>query len=971
MPETDDSTLHTASAVWFSSDDRLTEATGEFRLLSALAGVNPQKSVVLGEYLSLFDTINRGTLGADDESMAMFIDRWAQADGTALEGRLKDGGWRMLTSSSDTSGNIQFLSIRIDAHKKQESAVSFIMDNHPLPVWANETETGKVVFANPAANKLYNAGPLSKEKQRVVDFMGSADLSRQMLNELRQHGSFENYDVQTKNLDGKEIWVTGSAKLAEFDGTEIAISSIQNITDRKKIEESSRRALDLLHDAIESLTEGFALYDQEHRLVLFNKRYKEMNGLVADLLESGLPYEMMLREMAKRGGYADAVGREDEWVAERLDNAVLYAKGDEVNHTNGKSYEVSIHPTKLGGFVVIRNDITERKQAEAQERDGDLLVRTVLDASSTVVIMARTGDGEILYRSPAAMEMFGETSSAREHYVDPDERADFVTQMLADGQVDDYQLYINARGRQIPASISARFAEYRGEEVIVTSVVDLTQQVKAQALIKQVLEASPVPLQMTKAETGETMFRSPETLALFGKDAKAKSYYVDPTDRESYLRELRETGFVRSRKARYYNADGKEFWGAASAQLIEFEGEEVIVSSTRDMTEELAIQEELAAQREMLFQNEKMSALGELLAGVAHELNNPLSVVVGHSLMLREEEHDPETHRRIDKISVAAERAAKIVKTFLAMARQQPAKIEQVDVYTIVETALDVAGYGTSPDGLEIVSNIPDDLPEIQADADQITQVIINLVINAVHAIANSKTGDRIAVDARFETDTGQVKITVTDNGPGIPENIRARIFEPFFTTKEIGDGTGIGLAFCHRIIHSHGGLIRLDPDYTRGSCFSIMLPVAEAEAEGKADEIVNEPKHKALRALIVDDEAEVAELNAEILSKSGFEVEVVHSGAQAISRLDKGRFDILLSDLNMPEVDGRGLYEYLVENIPEMVQRTGFITGDTMGRSSQTLLQESQRPYLEKPASPQELRQLVDGILKDLKDDS
>ncbi len=971
MPESACSPSPTTSVVCFDKNDRLVEASGEFSQLEACSAEAPDKQILLGEYLSLFDTINRGTLGTDTKSAGMFIDRWAQSDGAAFEGQLKAGGWRMLTSYPDASGQTRFLSIRIDHNKQQETAVSFIMDNHPLPVWANETETGKVVFANPAANKLYNTGPLSQEKQKVVDFMGSADLSRKMLEELRQHGSFENYDVQTKNLAGKEIWVTGSARLTEFDGTEIVISSIQNITDRKKIEESSRRALDLLNDAIESLTEGFALYDQDHRLVLFNKRYKEMNGLVADLLEPGLPYEMMLREMARRGGYADAVGREDEWVAERLENAVVYAKGDEVNHTNGKSYEVSIHPTKLGGFVVIRNDVTERKQVEAQERDGDLLIRTMLDASSAVVIMARTGDGEILYRSPAALEMFGNTKSAREHYVDPDERADFVTQMLADGQVDDYQLYINARGERIPAAISARFAEYRGEEVIVTSVIDLSQQVKAQALIKEVLEASPVPLQMTKADTGETLFRSPETLALFGTSRAAKSYYVDPADRDRYLQELRDKGWARNRKMRYYNAGGDEFWGAASAQLIEFEGEEVIVSSTRDMTEELAIQEELEQQREMLFQNEKMSALGELLAGVAHELNNPLSVVVGHSLMLREEEHDPETHRRIDKISTAAERAAKIVKTFLAMARQQPAKIEQVDIHTIVATAIDVAGYGKSAEGLQILSALPEDLPEILADADQITQVIINLVINAVHAIGNSGTGDRITVAGTHTEGSGQVEIRVYDNGPGIPDNIRARIFEPFFTTKDVGDGTGIGLAFCHRIIHSHGGQIRLDPDHTGGSCFSILLPAATAERAEEKDETPDRSKNTSLRILIVDDESDIAELNAEILSKSGFEVGVVHSGAQAISRLNEEDYDILLSDLNMPEVDGRGLYEYLLESKPHMIERTGFITGDTMGRSSQTLLQESQRPYLEKPVSPRELRQLVDGILNDLKDDS
>ena len=959
----------TTSAVCFDEEGRLVSANGEFKHLESIADPSPAKAGVLGEYLSKFDTINCGKLGTEQSSIDKFIDRWAKPDGVALEAQLADGSWRMLTSCGDPAGGTQYLSVRIDEQKRQQSLVSFMMKNHPLPIWANETATGRVVYSNPAANQIYGNTPLSHENKKIADFLGSTDSSRAMLSELKQTGSINNYDVQTKNEAGEEIWVRGCARLAEFDGTEIVISSIQNITDRKRVEESSRRVLDLLSDAIESLSEGFALYDHEHRLVMFNERYREINTLIADLLEPGLPYEILLREMVNRGVYSDAAGREEAWVAERLENAVTYVRGDEVNHTSGKSYLVSIHPTKLGGFVVTKTDITARKQTEAQERDGDLLVRTVLDASSAVVVMARTGDGAILYRSPAAIEMFGNTKSAREHYLDPDERADFVTQMLADGRVDDYQVAINAKSSSLSASISARFAEYRGEEVIVTSVVDLTEQVKENELIKQVLEACPTAVRMSYADTGQILFSSPETIAFFGQVENARSNYVDDAERERLLNELRLTGSYYDRKVRLFDAQGNEFWGAVSARLIEFKGEEVIVSNARDLTDELALQEELETQREMIFQNEKMSALGELLAGVAHELNNPLSIVVGHSLMLREEKHDADTLRRIEKISAAAERSAKIVKTFLAMARQQPAKMEPVDVKSVVTTAIDVAGYGQKHDNLEITSDLTDGLPNILADADQITQVVINLVINAAHAINNSGTGNRIKVSANLSRKSDGVEITVTDNGPGIPENIKARIFEPFFTTKEVGDGTGIGLAFCHRIIHSHGGQIRLDPDYSSGSRFRITLPVATGAGVSTAERTVLPRDADVKRALIVDDEKDVAELITEILIRDGLQVDTVHSGAQALVQLEERSYDIVLSDLNMPELDGGGLFETLKKNFPDLAKRTAFITGDTMGSASQKLLRESKRPYLEKPVSPKELRNLVHKILNDAKE--
>ena len=733
--------------------------------------------------------------------------------------------------------------------------------------------------------------------------------------------------------------------------------------------DETEAARDLLRDAIESLKEGFALYDEDRRLVMFNRRYAEMNKSVADLLKPGLDWEILMRESARRGIYGEAVGNEEQWVSERLANGVEFIKDYELTETDGRTYLVSVHPAKLGGFVVTREDITDRKQVEVAERDGDLLIRTVLDASSAVVTMARIGDGQILYRTPAALQMFGPTKSAREHYVDPEVRADFVTQLLADGRVDDFKLDLfNADKEIFPAAISSQLVDYKGEEVIVTSIVDLTVQTEAEALFRQVMEAYPAAINMTNADTGEILFTTPEMEALFGASESSKSYYADPEERQRYLKDLRKKGWLKDRRIEFVDAKGRRFWGADSSRLIEFNGDEVIVSNTRDLTDEIALEEELSTQREMLFQNEKMSALGELLAGVAHELNNPLSVVVGHSLMMKEEISDPDLAVRIEKIGNAAERCAKIVKTFLAMARQQPSKIENVDVAAIIETAADVAGYGSKSGDIGIEQDIPEDLPLIAADGDQITQVLINLILNAEQAMTQSGQGDVIKLAAGFNKRSGMVELTVQDNGPGIPETIRPRIFEPFFTTKDVGEGTGIGLAFCHRIVLSHGGQIRLDRTGKTGSRFRIMLPTASTQ--GTEEETQARPTAGSGKrtALVVDDEVEVGELNAEILRREGLEVDFVSSGEEALERIRQNRYDIFLSDLNMPGVDGRKIYESLVSEFPDMLTKTAFVTGDTMGQSSLRLLEESGLPYLEKPVSPSEFRELIGHLLANQK---
>ncbi len=207
------------------------------------------------------------------------------------------------------------------------------------------------------------------------------------------------------------------------------------------------------------------------------------------------------------------------------------------------------------------------------------------------------------------------------------------------------------------------------------------------------------------------------------------------------------------------------------------------------------------------------------------------------------------------------------------------------------------------------------------------------------------------------------VEIVVDDDGPGIPENIRARIFEPFFTTKQVGDGTGIGLAFCHRIVLSHGGQIGLHEGNGSGASVYIRLPISATSNDAVASAFeVNASPDK--RVLVIDDEVDVGELACEILVKTGYEATFTDRAQDAIRRLESEHFDVILCDMNMPSMDGRGFYEHLQAHEPALIDKLAFITGDTMGSGSQGLLRESGRPYLEKPVSPRELRDLVEKLL-------
>lgn len=726
--------------------------------------------------------------------------------------------------------------------------------------------------------------------------------------------------------------------------------------------------LQMFRDAIDSLTQGFALFDRDKRLVMFNQSYRKMSYPIEHLLEPGVTREFLIRETAKRGGYVQAAGREEEWVSNWLANTAAFSQELEMEKSDGTCHLISTYPTKLGGLVVVSRDITQKKKKEAQQRDRDNLVRTVLETSPTAIIMTRLEDGEVIYRSPAAAELFGTKKSAAQHFASPEDHKNYQEAFASDGRVDGFNAdFAPASGDNFTATVSGRVVEYDGEKVVVSNITDLTEQLEADAIVRTVLDASSSIITMVNIDDGEILYRTPAAFKLFGKSRTALENYVRPQERKDIVEKLQTHGHIENHGIEFKNANGQPFPASLSARIIEYNGERVMVSTTRDLTDALALEEELNSQRELLFQNEKMSAMGELLAGVAHELNNPLSIVVGHSLMLREEAEEPKTVRRIEKISSAAERSAKIVKTFLAMARQQPTRMERTDINAVISAAVDVAGYGRGSETLSIKCDLDDNVPQVTADADQITQVIINLIINAEQAINKANEGNLITVSTKVRK-SGQpgeaVEITVKDNGPGIPENVRARVFEPFFTTKDVGDGTGIGLAFCHRIIRSHGGEIWLDAKHPNGSKFVMTLPIVAGKPL-KAERFETTTRSAGtLRALVVDDEVGVAELISEILVMDGFVADIAHSGLEAMSCLKKQNYDLLLADLNMPVVDGPGLFAVLKKEHPEMLTVTGFITGDTMGSASQQFLQEAKRPYLEKPVSPAELRELVHGIL-------
>ena len=392
----------------------------------------------------------------------------------------------------------------------------------------------------------------------------------------------------------------------------------------------------------------------------------------------------------------------------------------------------------------------------------------------------------------------------------------------------------------------------------------------------------------------------------------------------------------------------------------------VFAAFIRDLSEQKEAEQEIARQREALYQSEKLTALGSLLAGVAHELNNPLSVVVGQAVLLQEATTDPKYAERAGKIRRAADRCARIVKTFLAMARSRPPETTSVRINEVITSCVDLVAYPLRSSGVEVSFDLDPDLPAIRADADQIGNVFTNLIVNAQQALMDRDGGRRLRITSRPDPAGNAVHVEFADNGPGIKPEIRSRIFEPFFTTKPTGIGTGIGLSLCHGILRSHGGKLELADTPGGGATFIVTLPLASAPAGAAEVPVAAKPSaNLPCSVLIVDDEPEIADTIADILRADGHAIQIAHSGRKALALLDSQNFEIILSDLRMPDMDGPALYRGIAERKPHLTGRVAFITGDTLGRDVEGFLKEVGAPYLEKPFLPEDVKRLVAEVLR------
>ena len=385
--------------------------------------------------------------------------------------------------------------------------------------------------------------------------------------------------------------------------------------------------------------------------------------------------------------------------------------------------------------------------------------------------------------------------------------------------------------------------------------------------------------------------------------------------------------------------------------------EQDVARQTRSLSESHAEQRRIEAQ---LQQSDKLAALGQLVSGVAHEINNPAAIISGFAQTLLLDQLPPEQREMAEMIRDEAMRIGRITSNLLAFARSGGSERDLIDLNDVVRRTYALRSYHLNTLNIAVAVDLSPETPVVWGNGPQLQQMLLNLMINAEQALA-AQQGDR-SIALRTIATPDRVRLEVADTGPGVPPQIQAQIFDPFFTTKPVGVGTGLGLSICYGIVQEHGGRITVESRAGGGATFVVQLPRDSRPLPEVSPDAAARPTTDptGLRVLLVDDEPALREAARRFLEHSGIATDVAADGEAALEALRGQTYDVIISDVRMPGMNGRDFIARLRRDRPELLRRLILSTGDTFAEDTAGLVQETGVPTLVKPFDFDTLERMV-----------
>lgn len=607
-------------------------------------------------------------------------------------------------------------------------------------------------------------------------------------------------------------------------------------------------------------------------------------------------------------------------------------------------------------------------------------------------IVFTTPDGFILDANPALVRMLGYQTKQEllqrnmaELYDDPMARQRIINILEEKGSIQNNELVLRGKdGKKVHCltsgfalrDASGRVVRLQGTLVDLTERIEIERQLhREQQFVRRLIEYFPDMIAVVDRE-GRFTYLSERTRDVLGV---APQEYLGriiggathPEDRPYLAKIVRDVLDGRSEhsqiESRVRHADGS--WRTlrtAARPMLDEQGHITgLVASIRDVTE-LSLAEQKSARRE------KLASMGQMLAGAAHELNNPLTAILGVSDLLRERATDDATRRQVDLVLQQARRAAAIIQNLLAFSRPAARGGEKLRLDEILRDVLHGQSAALKQKNITVKFDPPAEVPLVEGDRRLFSQVFSNLIINAEQAIAAVRSHGAIEISFRHLEES--VCVTVSDDGSGISSENISKIFDPFFTTKRPGGGTGLGLTICLAVAKEHGGTIEVTSAPGAGAAFHVFLPLAA----GEIGHLAQKPRPAAKSApsapqplagrtvLVVDDEESIRDIIQEGLSVRRMKVYPVESSERALAYLEENTCDVVICDFNLPGMSGEEFLERLstdrkTAQLPQFV----FITGDLVNEELSGRLRQKGAAVLQKPFQLGALANLLAGLLQ------
>jgi PAS domain S-box-containing protein len=784
------------------------------------------------------------------------------------------------------------------------------------------------------------------------------------------------YEATRARLEWAEVDAGNLRLLADIIAGGIArrkaetalIESAARLTEAQRIAHLGSWHLDLATNRVSWTEELFRVFDLEpaespppftaHGRLFTPASWATLSAAIRATREEGVSYELEL-ETLRRDGRAGWMWVRGEAVKSPA-GAIVAIRGVAQDITVRKRAEEEVRRLNENLEALVVQRTIELGVSNTSLRKTEQRFRAVFEHSPVIIGVFAVPDTRVLALNRAAAAAFGyseeeavgRTTMELDLWPDPVVRDRCLRELRETGQVQGIETTMRRRnGETFPVVYNATIIEVDGEKVSLHSLLDVSAQRETEARFRSVFDASPIPILLWRLPDERIREMNAAGLDAFGHTRDGAigatigelGLWLDPAQGAEFLRQIGANGSIRAFEARMRTRAGETRIMLCNGTLVAAGPQRYVLLVALDVTAVRQAEAEKARMQARVFQNQKYEALGSLAGGVAHDFNNILTGIINYAVIAREECLPTQAHVQgyLDEVLACSSRAKELVRQILLFSRSEDGKQEPVLLQQLIKEALKLL-RPTLPTSIKIETHIEASASAVMANATQMHQVMMNLVINAAHALGGEPGRITIRLDAR-ELDAAaaaslpelapgpHVRLEVTDTGCGMDESVMARMFEPFFTTKRVGEGTGLGLAVVHGIIRAHRGAIKVQSQVGAGTTFEIFLP-ATGQAAARGVSRRNFRRGHGEHVLLVDDEEAVGRSTEIFLGRIGYRVTFLTSPEAALARFEANlaEFDAVITDHQMPGMTGLVLARRMLARRPDLpvTITSGFIGG-------------------------------------------